>query len=144
MYFRPASFAVGVVALSLVPNMVSADDPPKEPAKSSTNDPFGIGGMAQAASDMRQAGEAFERFGKSLGGIAGTIAEALATMSSEFDPFGYKTGFRTIGRQTEIIQEKDELIRELLEREVERLKIDNENLREQLQPRKRRQRRDKE
>lgn len=74
-----------------------------------------LGGMnlqelGQAASDLRMAAEAFERFGNSLNGTADRVATALentsrhhAEMSRDFDPFGYKAAFQTIQRQNEVI-----------------------------------------
>ena len=89
--------------------------------------------MAQAAADLRNAGEAFERFATSLGGAAETIATSLATMSSEFDPFGYKTAFRTLGQQNVMLQQQSETIRSLQDREIERLQSENARLRKKIQ-----------
>ncbi|MCH8149157.1 MAG: hypothetical protein IH987_14435 [Planctomycetes bacterium] len=82
----------------------------------------------KAAEYVRKAGEAFERFGGSLGGLA----DALATMSREFDPLGYKTAFRALGRQTEIIKQQSEIIQAFQAREIERLRNENQQLRERL------------
>jgi hypothetical protein len=89
--------------------------------------------MAQAVADLRKAGDSFEGVTKSLDGLVGTIAKSLATMSSEFDPFGYKTAFRTLGRQAEMIQQQQQIIQALQEREIERLRGENRNLRKELQ-----------
>ncbi len=96
---------------------------------SAANDLFKFGEAIQAASDLRKAAEAAERFGTLLDGVAATIAESMAAMSREFDPFGYKSAFRTIEQQNEIIQEQHETIRELLEKENARLQAENELLR---------------
>ena len=88
--------------------------------------------MAQAAADLRNAGEAFERFATSLSGSAETIANSLATMSSEFDPFGYKTAFRTLGQQTAMLQQQRETIQSLQDREIERLQNENTRLRREI------------
>ena len=114
-----------------------AEEPPKDRAKSSaqpaTGGIFRIGEMAQAAGDLRKAGEAFERFANSLDGLGGVIAESLATMSSEFDPFGYKTAFRTVGQQAETIQQQHNTIQALQEREIERLRSETRKLKRKLQ-----------
>ena len=147
------SRSVAVVAapflLLLGHHPAAAQEAVKKPANSAAptgiSDLFGVGGMAQAASDLRKAGEAFERFGTTLDGVTTTIAESLATMSSEFDPFGYKTAFRTIGQQTEIIQRQSKLIQDLQQQEIDRLRLENQTLKKQPrqgkpQQRKRRQR----
>lgn len=146
MSFRTTAFSAELIFVLFVANLAFAAEPPKKPAERAaspgTNDSFGIGEMAQAAADLRKAGESFERVGKSLGRIAETIAQSLATMSSEFDPFGYKTAFRTVGQQTQIIQQQSELIRELQQREIDRLRSENKTLKkqlDQLRPRNRRQ-----
>ena len=53
-------------------------------------------------------------------------------MSSEFDPFGYKTAFRTLGQQTAMLQQQRETIQVLQEREIERLQNDNTRLRRKI------------
>ena len=133
------AFSAVLICFSLGIRALSAQEETEQPANSAA--PSGLSGlldvgkMAQAASDLRKAGEAFEKFGISLDGISGKLAAALATMSSEFDPFGYKTAFRTIGQQTEIIQQQNEIIRELQEREIERLRNENKSLKKQLRKR---------
>ncbi len=54
-------------------------------------------------------------------------------MSSEFDPFGYKTAFRTVGQQAEMIQQQRKIIQALQEREIERLQSQNRKLKKELQ-----------
>jgi hypothetical protein len=54
-------------------------------------------------------------------------------MSSEFDPFGYKTAFRTIGHQAEMLQAERKIIQALQEREIERLRSENSRLRKEIQ-----------
>jgi len=105
-----------------------AEDPPK-----AANDLFRIGEMAQAAKDMREASETLERVMNTSGGLIASIAESLATMSSEFDPFGYKTAFRTVGQQAEIIEQQRKLIDELQQREIDRLQRENRELAKELQ-----------
>lgn len=136
MFSRSVFFVAGLVALLLLPHRTCAEDPPRAqtepPAPSSGNALFRINEMAQAAGDLRNAGEAFERFAKLLNGVAETIATSLATMSSEFDPFGYKTGFRTLGQQAEMLQQQRETIQALQEREIERLQSENTRLRREI------------
>ena len=84
--------------------------------------------MAQAAADLRKAGEAFERFANSADGLVDAIAKSLATMSSEFDPFGYKTAFRTVSKQSEMLQQQRDIIQALQEREIKRLRNENRRL----------------
>ena len=140
MWFRAASMGAGLIFLLSLVSRSGAGESPREPVKVSlpaaAGDLFRIGEMAQAAADLRKAGESFEGVAKSLDGLAGlveTIAKSLATMSSEFDPFGYKTAFRTVGQQAEIIQQQQELIHSLQEREIERLRSENRNLKKELQ-----------
>jgi len=71
----------------------------------------GVGDMVQAAGDFRKAAEALERFGGMLEGIVSALSEGLvessrnhAAMSDSFDPFGFKTAFKTIREQGQTIQ----------------------------------------
>ena len=142
MFSRNALLVAGLFTLLFLPNRSCAEEPSREQAKVSTTPPgnplFRLDDMAQAAADLRNAGEAFERFATSLGGSAETIAESLATMSSEFDPFGYKTAFRTLGQQTAMLQQQRETIQVLQERELERLQNDNTRLRRKIRKLRRR------
>jgi hypothetical protein len=136
MFSRNASLVAGLVTLLFVPNCSRAEEPAREQQVStppSGNPLFRLNDMAQAASDLKNAGEAFERFATSLGGAAETIATSLATMSSEFDPFGYKTAFRTLGQQTAMLQQQRETIQSLQDREIERLQSENARLRKKIQ-----------
>ncbi len=70
-----------------------------------------VGDMVKAAGDFRKAAEALERFGAMLTGIVSTLSEGLevtsrnhAVMSDSFDPFGFKTAFKTIREQSQTIQ----------------------------------------
>lgn len=136
MCARGALFVAGMILLlSSVDGACAAQtdgESAESPARSAAGGLFG-GGMAQAAEDLRKAGEAFERFANALNGPAEVIAKSLATMSSEFDPFGYKTAFRTVGRQTEIIQQQNKIINAMQEREIERLRRENRRLKRELQ-----------
>ncbi len=71
----------------------------------------GAGDMVKAADDFRKAAEALERFGGMLERIVSTLSEGLvessrnnAVMSDSFDPFGFKTAFKTIREQGQTIQ----------------------------------------
>lgn len=136
MSSHTVAFTAGLIFVLFVVNSAAVAEPPKKPAKraasSGTHDLLRIGEMAQTAADLRKAAEAFERLGNSIGSIVETTAKSLAAMSSEFDPFGYKTAFRTVGQQTQIIQQQSEMIRELQEREIKRLRSENNILRKQL------------
>jgi len=126
-----------MILLSFSVHNSYAEEPPREPAKPSVqfaaNGFFRIGEMAQAAADLRSACEALERFANSPNGLVESVAKSLARMSSEFDPFGYKTAFRTVGRQAEMIQQQRKIIRALQEREIERLRSENRDLKRELQ-----------
>ena len=136
MFSRSALLVAGLCALLFLPNCSCAEDSPREQPKASTppsgNPLFRLNDMAQAAADLRNAGEAFERFAASLSGSAETIANSLATMSSEFDPFGYKTAFRTLGQQTAMLQQQRETIQSLQDREIERLQNESTRLRRKI------------
>lgn len=132
MSSRAVAFTVGLMFVQFALHTAFAT----EPAPASTQDGgawkgqpwLRIGEMTEAAGDLRKAAESLGRLGKALG----EFAQSLATMSSEFDPFGYKTAFRTMGQQTQIIQQQSEVIRELQEREIERLQRENKVLKMQL------------
>lgn len=134
---RAASQVAGVILLLFLVNSLCAEEPPRDMAKSSAqsaaNALFRIGGVAEAAADLRKAAEALERFANSPDGLARIIVKSLAVMSSEFDPFGYKTAFRTVGQQAEMIQQQRKIIQALQEREIERLQSQNRKLKKELQ-----------
>jgi hypothetical protein len=113
------SLAIVVAGLLLIPQTAAAEEPlpPKGPARAALGDLFRLGEITQAAEDLKQAGQAFEQFGVSME----VVAASMAIMSSEFDPFGYKTAFRTIDRQAETIERQHEVIRELQQQEIDRL-----------------------
>ncbi|MGI9457215.1 MAG: hypothetical protein ACR2NU_11685 [Aeoliella sp.] len=104
----------------------------KPPSQTAPSDPLGMGEMARAASDLRKAGEAFERFAVAGADLAKSITKSLAMMSSEFDPFGYKTAFRTVGQQAQMLHQQREIIQTLQEREIERLRRENTELQQKL------------
>lgn len=60
---------------------------------------------------------------------------SLARMSSEFDPFGYKTAFRVVNRQNAIIEAQSRQIRLLLQQENRRLAKENRALKKALEKR---------
>ena len=144
---RTVTQFAGMVLLLLPVHRACAEEPFRDPATpsvlsalSAANNLFRNGDMAQAATDLRKAGEAFERFANSADGLIETICESLATMSSEFDPFGYKTAFRTVGQQAEIIQQQAKIIQALQEREIERLRNENRKLKRESQKQRQRKR----
>ncbi len=134
---RAASQVAGVVLLLFPAHSLCAEEPPRDMENSSVqsaaSDLFRIGEMAEVAADLRKAAEALERFAESSNGMVETIAKSLATMSSEFDPFGYKTAFHTVGQQAEMIQQQRKIIQALQEREIERLRSENRELKREIQ-----------
>jgi hypothetical protein len=135
MISRAPSLAAGLLLLLIPLNRSGAEELHQDPAQAplAQDSLFRLGEMAQAAADLHKAGEAFARFAKSLDSFAESIGGSLATMSSEFDPFGYKTAFRTIGRQAEMLQAEREIIRALQQREIERLQSENRELRRKIE-----------
>ena len=93
---------------------------------------LGAGDMADTASDLRKAGEAFERFGNVLETITPTMTEGLtegsrnvASMGYAFDPLGLKTAFT-------VLQEQSQTIYALQAAEIQRLKEECQRLRKAL------------
>lgn len=145
------------LALLLLLTPVAVGQETKE-ADESTR-PGGINGIAgllqsgsmsdvlQISSDLRTASQSLERFGASASQIAEVVAEAssstsenMARMSEEFDPFGFKTAFRTIQQQNLIIQQQNQLIQELLQREIDRLQQQQNDSEQHARPQQRRKR----
>ena len=86
---------------------------------------------ATAAEDMRKAGEAFERFGKSMETTTPILTKGLtestrnvADIGGAFDPIGLKTAFTVIREQSQTIQA-------LQQAEIDRLKAECERLRKE-------------
>ena len=136
MFMRKDLLVAGLLALLSLPDRLSADEPLRNPAAPSTSASgsvlLRVNEMAQAAADLRNAGEAFERFAQALNGVVETIAKSLAAMSSEFDPLGYKTAFRTLGQQAAMLQQQRDTIQALQAQEIERLQHENRRLRSEL------------
>lgn len=134
MFSRELSLLFGFVFLLIPFSHSDAQESPASPAESASapSSLFRLTGMAQSAGDLRKAGEAFERFAKSLDRLTASLGKSLATMSSEFDPFGFKTGFRTVGRQSEMLREQGDIIQALQQREIDRLQLENKSLRRDL------------
>lgn len=134
------SLAVLCAVLLVVGNSLADETPPSQPAPKSnagtTGNPLSLASMAQVAGDLRKASEVIERLGLSLDVIV-SLGNSLATMSSEFDPFGYKTAFRTIGQQNQTIQSLQQTIQDLQSREIERLRAENARLKRNADRRKR-------
>ena len=99
---------------------------PNTAVKTDANNRFQVGELAQAAT------QTFARLENSAGLIK-SITESLATMSIELDPFGYKNAFRTVGLQAEMLREQRQIIQALQQREIERLRIENDELRSKVQ-----------
>lgn len=129
MYRPAATSLLALAALLLLGGRAHC----QQPAPSSLVP--GLGGMAQAATDLRKAGEAFERFALSMEGLGETVAASMAIMSSEFDPFGYKTAFRTLGEQAEMLRQQRDTIQELQQREIDRLRKQSKRLRKRMKRR---------
>ncbi|MGB2807160.1 MAG: hypothetical protein WBC22_05445 [Sedimentisphaerales bacterium] len=103
----------------------------------------GVGDMVQAAGDFRKAAEALERFGGMLKGIVSTLSEGLeessrnhAVMSDSFDPFGFKTAFKTIREQGLTIQR-------LQKAEIRRLRKECREMKKRLDGRDRKRKKQK-
>lgn len=132
------------VCVLAFPGASTAQESQSNSSASSPVVDFGLADLADSAADARIAGEAFERFGGTLANVAVELADALARMSARFDPFGYKTAFQTLGRQSEIIQKQQALIFQLQSQQIELLRAENRRLRDQveqaIQPRKGRRR----
>ena len=129
MMFRSALLLAATLLLTL--NSIGRAQTP-QPTPTLSNPFAGLGNMAEAAKDLRGAGEAFERVAKIAERIAEPVAAALASISSEFDPFGYKTAFRLVGEQSEMLQRQRDTIRELQEREILRLESQAKKLKKRL------------
>ena len=95
-------------------------------------DLFGGSNLTETSENLVEASASMERFGDSLEAVSATLIDGLARMSSGFDPLGYQGAFRTIAEQTEVIKDQQVLIYELQQREIDRLKQENEQLRRRL------------
>lgn len=95
------------------------------PAKSPLSQ---LGEMSQTASHLHQAAEALHRSSEIWAGVVESLATSLATASSEFDPFGFKTAFRTVHHQSEMLLEQRQIIDDLHQREIKRLRRENQRL----------------
>jgi hypothetical protein len=89
--------------------------------------------VLQISGDLRKSSESLEKFGESMkqvstavGKAASTTSENMAAMSAEFDPFGFKTAFKTIQLQNAIIERQSQLIQELQQKEILRLQQDSD------------------
>jgi len=117
---------VGIAVIMFLSNAAAAQGSSEEPSSdASAGKVFsmsGMGDMVRAAGDFRKATEALERLGGMLEGIVATLSKGLvessrnnAAMSDSFDPFGFKTAFKTIREQGKTIQK-------LQKAEIRRLK----------------------
>jgi hypothetical protein len=131
LLLRASIVAAGILALSVpTANCQTSPDP-----NGGTPPPPNLFGamigvdVARAANDFRLGSEALDRMAASLARINVRVAEAtvevsknLATASSGFDPFGFKTAFETIQRQNEIVREQSATIQKLQQQEIKRLR----------------------
>ena len=116
----------------------SKDQSPVEtsPAASPFSMSLGNAGVLfQSAADLRAASESLAQFGESLqkvseniSGTSEAVAEHLAKMSSGFDPLGLQNAFKTVQLQSEVIRVQQELIVELQQKEIQRLRRENRQL----------------
>ncbi len=124
---------VSIAVIMFLSNATSAQGAPEEVLSDGSAEKvfsvFGAGDMAQAAGDFRKAAEVLERFGVMLKGIASTLSEGLlassknhAVMSDSFDPFGFKTAFKTIREQGQTIVRLQEAEIRRLRRECRKMK----------------------
>lgn len=101
--------------------------------------------ILRIATELRKASESMKSFGESLNDVSTVAAEAagatsknLAAIGGEFDPFGFKTAFKTIQQQNAIIQAQSQIIMELQQKEIRRLQQENKSAkRPKRSPRKR-------
>ncbi len=135
-----AVFLLWFPVTALAEDKLLGDSDTKPSATTGASGFFGVGEIAKAAADLRAATESVEKILDRPDGIVAVIAESLATMSSEFDPFGYKTAFRTVAQQSEMLQSQRDIIHELQERELERLRNENRRLTKAIKKRRRRER----
>lgn len=92
-----------------------------------------VSDIVQIVGELRKAGETMNSFAESFKEASVVAAEAadstsqnLAAIGGEFDPFGFKTAFRTIQQQNAIIQAQSKIIMELQQKEIRRLKQQNQ------------------
>src|SRR5690606_16246478 len=120
------SLLLAILCVALLNSRAQAQQPPAQdrptgPPPLALPD---VGKMMKATNDLRIASEALVQFGKSLEKITPVVAQAsvatsheMAMMSDGFDPFGFKTSYRAIHEQNKIIQEQNEIIRQLQQAE---------------------------
>ena len=135
-----------VTGIAILSGLSLAEKPPKKtaqpkPTPKKTAQPeakggvlklLGAGDMVGVATDLRKAGESFERFGNSLETVTPTITKALtessrnlANVGGAFDPLGLKTAFT-------VIHEQNKTILALQQAEIQRLTAECERLRKAL------------
>ena len=129
------SLLLATAAMAFLPSLASAEGASKQSAppkpKANILNMLGASDMAEAASNLRKAGEAFERFGNALKTITPETTEALveasrnlANMGQGFDPLGLKAAVM-------VIREQNQRIYALQKAEIQRLKEECERLRKQ-------------
>lgn len=114
MHFKITVLLWSVFVLSIA-QVRAQDQPEREKAPTPAIAPDARN-MIQAASDLRKASEALVQITSLLEKMIPIVAQAavdasheLATMSNNFDPFGYKTSYRVIHEQNKIILEQTRL-----------------------------------
>ena len=138
---------VSIAVIIFLGNSTSAQGASKEVSSDdSTGKVFsmlGVGNTVQAAGDFLKAAEALERFGGKLEGMISTLSEGLAessrnlaVTSDTFDPFGFKTAFKTIRKQGRTIQK-------LQKAEIRRLKKECKEMKKKPHQRVRKRRKSK-
>ena len=73
-----------------------------------------------------------------LGPVILGTSDHISRISSEFDPFGYKTAFRTVQAQNEVIERQQQLIQKLQQQEIDRLQSELQAVKKKGMPRKKR------
>ncbi len=136
-----------IVVIIFLSNTAPAQVVSKEVSSDSSGEKalsmFGVGDMVQAAGDFQKASEALERFGGIFEGIVEVLSESIAEisrnhaeMSESFDPFGFKTAFKTIREQGQTIQR-------LQKAEIQRLRKECREMKKRLDGRDRKRKKRK-
>src|SRR5690606_4004586 len=138
MFIRSALLTILCVALlnsRAQAQQPPAQDRPTGPPPLALPD---VGKMMKATNDLRKASESLVEVMRILEKITPVVAQAsvatsheMAMMSDGFDPFGFKASYRAIHDQNKIIQEQNDVIRQLQQAEIVRLKMELKQARKQ-------------
>lgn len=126
--FAVLSWILASSLLAQTPDAASHEPVDDSAATSGSFSLFSTANLTENTENLVKASASLERFGDSLERVSVALVDGLARMSSGFDPLGYQGAFRTIGQQTELIQQQQAQIYELQQREIERLKKENKQL----------------